>query len=84
MGVVTFLVFLLGFGLIVFLAFYGEYKRLFKKYKPDYFGLNAFHQVTCWQSSEWQHRANRKGITLAEWQRLCDEQLKWIDTALKG
>ena len=84
MGVVSFIVFLFGFGFIVFLAFYSEYKYLFRKYKPDYFGLDIFQHVTRWQTSEWQDQANRKGITQAEWQRLCDEQLCWVDTALNS
>lgn len=84
MGVVSLLVLFCGFGLIVFLAFYSEYKQLVRKHKPEYFGIDTFRQVTRWQTSEWQERARRKGITLAEWQRLCDEQLNWVDTALKG
>lgn len=84
MGVVSFLVLLLGFGFITFLAFYGEYKYVIKKHKPEYFGLDTFRQVTRWQTSEWQDRAKRKGISLAEWQRLCDQQLKWIETALES
>jgi len=84
MGAVSFLVFLLGFGLIVFLAFYSEYSRLFRKRKPEYFGLDTFQQVTRLETSEWQYRAKKKGITQAEWQRLCDQQLNWIETALKN
>ena len=84
MGVVSFLVFFLGFGLIVFLAFYSEYNRMFRKRKPEYFGLDTFHQVTRLETSEWQYRAKNKGITLVEWQRLCDQQLDWIETALRS
>lgn len=84
MGVIEFLVFLFGFGLVVFLAFYTEYKHLVRKHKPEYFGLDTFKHITYWQTSEWQTRAYRKGITLAEWQRLCDEQLNWVDTAVKS
>jgi len=82
MGIISILALLLGFGLIVFLAFYREYNRLLKKRKPEYFGLDTFHQVTRWQTSEWQYSANRKGITLAEWQRLCNQQLDWLENAL--
>ena len=82
MEIVSFLALLLGFGLIAFLAFYREYDRLLKKRKPEYFGLDTFRQVTQWQTSEWQYNANRKGITLAEWQRLCDQQLDWLENAL--
>ena len=82
MGIVSFLLILLGFGLIAFLAFYSEYDRLLKKRKPEYFGVDTFRQVTRWQTSEWQYNANNKGITLAEWQRLCDEQLNWVENAL--
>ena len=82
MGIVSFLLILLGFGLIAFLAFYSEYDRLLKKRKPEYFGVDTFRQVTRWQTSEWQYNANSKGITLAEWQRLCDEQLSWVENAL--
>jgi len=84
MGVVPLLVLILGFGFIAFLAFYGEYKRFIKKYKPDYFGRDLFHQVTYWQTSEWQDLASRKGITMAEWQSLCDQQLIWVETAIEG
>lgn len=82
MGVVSFLIFLFGFGLIAFMAFYREFTRKFRKHKPEYFGLDAFNQVTRWQTSEWQYRALRKGITLEEWQRLRDQQLDWIESAL--
>ena len=82
MGIISILALLLGFGLIVFLAFYREYDRLLKKHKPEYFGLDTFRQVTQWQTSEWQYNANRKGITLTEWQRLCDQQLDWFENAL--
>ena len=82
MGIASILVLLLGLGLIAFLAFYREYDRLFKKRKPEYFGLDTFHQVTHWQTSEWQYNAKRKGITLTEWQRLCDQQLNWLEHAL--
>ena len=84
MGIVSFLVILLGFGFIAFLAFYGEYDRLLKKRKPEYFGLDTFHQVTRLETSEWQYQAKKKGITQAEWQRLCNQQLNWIETALKS
>ncbi len=84
MGIVSFLVFFLGFGLIAFLAFYREYDRLLKKRKPEYFGLDTFNQVTRLETSEWQYQAKKKGITLAEWQRLCNQQLNWIETALKS
>ena len=84
MGVISFLGFLLGFSLIAFLAFYSEYDRLFRKRKPEYFGLDTFNRVTRWQSSEWQYRAKKKGITLAEWRRLCNQQLAWIESALKS
>ena len=84
MGAVSFLVFFLGFGLIVFLAFYREYDRMLKKRKPEYFGLDTFHQVTRLETSEWQYQAKKKGITRAEWQRLCNQQLNWIETALKS
>lgn len=84
MGIVSFLVFLLGFGFIVFLAFYSEYNRLFKKHKPEYFGLDTFQRATRLETSEWQYRAKKRGITLAEWQRLCNQQLDWIETALKN
>ncbi len=82
MEIVSFLALLLGFGLIAFLAFYREYDRMFKKRKPEYFGLDTFQHVTRWQTSEWQYNANSKGITLAEWQRLCDQQLDWLENAL--
>lgn len=82
MEIVSFLALLLGFGLIAFLAFYREYDRLLKKRKPEYFGLDTFRQVTQWQTSEWQYNAKRKGITLTEWQRLCDQQLDWLENAL--
>ena len=82
MGVASFLVLLLGFGFITYLAFYGEYKHTIKKHKPDYFGLDAFNQVTSWQTSEWQYRARRNGITIAEWHSLCDQQLNWVETAI--
>ena len=84
MGVVSFLVFFLGFGLIVFLAFYSEYNRMFRKRKPEYFGLDTFSQITRLETSEWQYQAKKKGITQAEWQRLCNQQLNWIETALKS
>ncbi|WP_455216683.1 hypothetical protein [Kaarinaea lacus] len=84
MGAIEFLFFLLGLGMIAFLAFYPEYKRLVRRHKPEYFGQDTFQQVTCWQSSEWQFNAKRKGITLAEWHRLCEEQLNWVNTALRG
>ncbi len=84
MGIVSFLVILLGFGLIVFLAFYSEYDRMLKKRKPEYFGLDTFHQVTRLETSEWQYQAKKKGITQDEWQRLCNQQLNWIETALKS
>ena len=82
MEIVSFLALLLGFGLIAFLAFYREYDRLLKKRKPEYFGLDTFRQVTQWQTSEWQYNANRKGITLAEWTHLRDQQLNWLENAL--
>lgn len=84
MGVMSLLVFLLGFSLIAFLAFYSEYNRMIRKRKPEYFGLDTFQQVTRWQTSEWQHQAKSKGITLAEWQRLCNQQLDWVETTLKN
>jgi len=84
MGIISFLVLLLGFSLIVFLAFYKEYDRMLKKRKPEYFGLNTFSQLTCLETSEWQYQAKKKGITLVEWQRLCNRQLNWIETALKS
>lgn len=84
MGIVSFLALLLGFGLIAFLAFYREYDRMFKKRKPEYFGLDTFQQVTRMETSEWQYRAKKKGITLAEWQRLRDQQLTWIESALNN
>lgn len=83
MGVAPFMVLILGFGFIAFLAFYGEYKRYIKKYKPDYFGRDQFQQVTCWQTSEWQYQASRKGITMAEWDSLCDQQLNWVEAAIE-
>ena len=83
MSVISLLVLITGLGLITFLAYYREYNRMLKKRKPDYFGLNTFHEVTRWQSSEWQLRARKKGITLAEWQRLCDEHLDWAENALE-
>lgn len=82
MEVVSFLVFVFGFVFFIFLAFYKEYKRQFKKHKPEHFGLVNFQRVTRWETSEWQDRARRKGITLTEWQRLCEQQLNWVDTAL--
>ncbi len=84
MGIVSFLVFFLGFGLFVFLAFYREYDRMLKKRKPEYFGLDTFHQVTRLETSEWQYKAKKKGITLVEWQRLCNQQLSWVETALRS
>ena len=75
-------IFLLGFSLIVFLAFNREYNRMFKKRKPEYFGVDTFQQVTRWETSEWQYSANKKGITLAEWRRLCDQHLNWVESAL--
>ena len=84
MGIVSFLVFFLGFGLIVFLAYYSEYNRMFKKHKPEFFGLDTFNQITRMETSEWQYRAKTKGITLIEWQRLRNQQLDWIETALKS
>lgn len=83
MEVLSFLVLFIVFALITFLAFYDEYKRSLKKYKPEYFGLDTFHRVTRWQSSDWQSRAIKKGITLVEWQSLCDQKLSWIETALE-
>jgi len=82
MGLISLLIFLLGLAIFAFLAFYREYDRMLKKRKPDYFGLDTFRKVTRWQTSEWQYNANRKGITLAEWQRLCDQQLNWLESAL--
>jgi hypothetical protein len=82
MEIVSFLMLLLGFGLIAFLAFYNEYDRMLKRRKPEYFGLDTFHQVTQWQTSEWQYNANRKGITKAEWQHLRDQHLDWLENAL--
>ena len=82
MEIVSFLALLLGFGLIAFLAFYREYNSLLKKHKPEYFGLDTFRQVTQWQTSEWLYNANRKGITLVEWNRLRNQQLDWLESAL--
>jgi hypothetical protein len=82
MGITSILVLLLGLGLIAFLAFYREFDRLVRKRKPEYFGLDTFRQVTRLETSEWQYKANRKGITLVEWQRLCDQQLNWLENAL--
>ena len=84
MGIASTLLLLLGFGLIVFLAFYREYDRMLRKRKPEYFGHGIFDQITRLQTSEWQYQAKRKGITLAEWQRLCNQQLDWVETALKN
>ena len=82
MGVASFLVLFLGFGFIVFLAFYSEYKRVIKRHKPEYFGLDIFQQVTLWQTSEWQDQAKKNGLTIAEWQYLCDQQLNWVESAI--
>lgn len=84
MGIVSFLVLLLGFGFIAFLAFYSEYDRMLKKRKPEYYGLDTFSQITRLETSEWQYQAKKKGITRAEWQRLCSQQLNWVETALKS
>ena len=84
MGVTSILVLILGFSLIVFLAFYKEYDRMLKKRKPEYFGLNTFSQLTRLETSEWQYQAKKKGITLVEWQRLCDQQLSWIESAFNN
>lgn len=84
MGVLAFVILLVGFGLIAFMVFNHEIKYRFRKYKPDYFGQDVFQRVTSWQASEWQVRAKEQGITLNEWQRLCDEQLHWVETALKA
>jgi len=82
MGALTILVLILVFGLAAILAFSREYRRMFRKYKPQHFGQDVFQLVTRWQTSEWQVRARKKGITLDEWQRLCDQQLTWIETAI--
>lgn len=82
MGIISLLILLSGLAIIAFLAFYRDYDRMLKKRKPEYFGLDTFRQVTRWQTSEWQYNAKRNGITLAEWQRLCDQQLNWLESAL--